>query len=114
MHAILPLTLPSTLFKAALTSVVVVSIFITANAHASSPDAWQDLYRKTGDACLQKSGLKKPKLIEGPVLFAHEVLYKVKGNWPQPHMKNKVGAVYCLHPYPEGEPEIVDVPKANK
>jgi hypothetical protein len=85
---------------------------ITA-AHASSPDAWNDLYRTTGEACLKQSGLKKPRLVEGPTTFAHAVLYKVQGRWPQSHMKNKIGRVYCLHPYPDGAPEIVDVPNAS-
>ncbi len=79
-------------------------------AHASSPDAWKVLYDATATACLKQSGLKKPKVIEGPVLFSSTILYKIKGTWPQAHMKGKTGKVYCLHPYPNGEPEIVDAP----
>jgi hypothetical protein len=75
---------------------------------ASSPDAWQALYDATAQACLKQSGLKKAKVIEGPVLFSAAILYKIKGVWPQAHMKGKTGRVYCLHPYPNGEPEIVD------
>ena len=79
-------------------------------AQASSPDAWKVLYEATATACLKQSGLKKPKAIEGPMLFANTILYKIKGAWPQAHMKNKTGKVYCLHPYPNGAPEIVEAP----
>jgi hypothetical protein len=81
---------------------------VISASQASSPDAWKDLYRTTGTACLQKSGLKNPKVIEGPTVFSHAVLYKIRGTWPQPHMKGKPGRVYCLHAYPHGEPEIVE------
>lgn len=77
-------------------------------SHASSPDAWQELYRTTAETCLQKSGLKNAKVIEGPITFSRDVLYKIKGTWPQFHMKGRTGRVYCLHPYPDGEPEIVE------
>ncbi len=80
------------------------------SALASSPDAWQALHSKTADACLRKSALKKPKIVEGPVLFSGAVLYRIKGTWSQPHMKGKTGKVYCLHPYPDGAAEIVDAP----
>lgn len=80
----------------------------TGHSSASSPDAWQVLYDTTAQACLKQSGLKKAKVIEGPVLFSSTILYKIKGVWPQAHMKGKTGKVYCLHPYPNGEAEIVD------
>ncbi len=88
----------------------VVVCMTAASAFASSPDAWQALRLATADACLKKSGLKKPKIVEGPVLFSGAVLYRIKGNWPQPYMKGRVGKVYCLHPYPNGAVEIVDAP----
>lgn len=78
------------------------------SAQASSPQAWDDLYRGTKQSCLKQSGLKNAKVVEGPVLFAGDVLYKIRGTWPQAHMKGKVGKVYCLHSYPNGEPEVVD------
>ncbi|CAL60373.1 hypothetical protein HEAR0138 [Herminiimonas arsenicoxydans] len=77
---------------------------------ASSPDAWKVLYDATATACVKQSGLKKPRVIEGPVLFSNVILYKIKGTWQQAHMKGRAGKVYCLHPYPNGEPEIVDAP----
>lgn len=80
------------------------------HSFASSPDAWQALYDTTAQACLKQSGLKKAKVIEGPVLFSNTILYKIKGIWPQAHMKGKSGKVYCLHSYPNGEAEIVDAP----
>lgn len=88
-----------------------LSIFLLSiaySASASSPDAWQELYRTTGQACLQASRLKDAKLIGAPVTFAHAVLYRINGVWPQAHMKGKKAKVYCLHPYPDGTPEIVE------
>lgn len=80
------------------------------SSHASSPGAWNDLYQQTAHACLAKSELKKARIIEGPAVFSHAVLYRIKGTWPQPHMRGKVADVYCLHPYPKGTPEIVERP----
>lgn len=92
------------------TTLAVAALSVTGFASASSPDAWQALYDTTATACLKQSGLKKAKVIEGPVLFSTTILYKIKGIWPQAHMKGKTGKVYCLHPYPHGEPEIIDAP----
>lgn len=89
---------------------IFTALGVVGSASASSPDAWQALYDTTAQACLKQSGLKKAKVIEGPVLFSNAILYKIKGVWPQAHMKGKTGKVYCLHPYPNGEPEIVDAP----
>lgn len=80
----------------------------TQNIYASSPDAWQQLYQQTGEACLQASGVKKAKLVGAPVTFSHAVLYRINGVWPQAHMKDKKAKLYCLHPYPNGMPEIVE------
>jgi hypothetical protein len=73
---------------------------------ASSSGAWHTLQADTRKACLAKSGLKKAKVIEGPIMFANTVLYRIGGTWPQPHMNGKYGKVYCLHRFPQGEPEI--------
>ncbi|WP_395825257.1 hypothetical protein [Collimonas sp.] len=75
-------------------------------AFASSSDSWNKLQADTRKACLAKSGFKQATVVEGPVMFANAVLYRIGGTWPQPHMKGKYGKVYCLHPFPKGEPEI--------
>ncbi|RBA24437.1 hypothetical protein EV677_0083 [Herminiimonas fonticola] len=89
---------------------IFAALSMVGSASASSPDAWQVLYDTTAHACLKKSELKKARVVEGPLLFSNTILYKIKGVWPQAHMKGKTGKVYCLHPYPNGEPEIVDAP----
>ncbi len=84
--------------------VITNSVFIFAafsmsgSASASSSDAWQVLYDTTAHACLKKSGLKKAKVIEGPLLFSNAILYKIRGVWPQAHMKGKTGKVLRMHP----------------
>ena len=87
-----------------------LALSVTGSSFASSPDAWQTLYKETAQACLKKSELKKAKVSEGPVVFSNTILYKIKGVWPQAHMKGKTGRMYCLHTYPNGEPEIVEAP----
>lgn len=97
-HALFGILLPLTIFG------------WTQNTYASSPEAWQQLYKQTGEACLQASGVKKAKLVGAPVTFPHAVLYRINGVWPQAHMKGKKAKLYCLHPYPDGAPEIVERP----
>jgi hypothetical protein len=77
-------------------------------AFASSPAAWDELYRSSSQACLQKSGLRDARILEGPITFSGAVLYRIGGIWPQAHMQGKIGKVYCLHPYPDGAPEIAE------
>ena len=88
--------------------VVATSFMLLSSAHASSADQWQKLKADTRAACLAESGFKQPKVLEGPIIFSNRVLYRVGGIWPQQHMKGKSGKVYCLHPYPDGGPEIVE------
>ncbi|HWU97156.1 MAG TPA: hypothetical protein VN114_01490 [Oxalicibacterium sp.] len=77
-----------------------------SGAMASSPEAWQTLYDTTAKACLQKSTLKDPRIVDGPVVFSGAIVYRIKGLLPQ--MSGQINSEYCLHPYPKGEPEIAE------
>ncbi len=79
---------------------------VSGSLSASSTDEWNKLQMNTRKSCLAKSELKNSKVIGGPIMFSHAVLYRVSGTWPQPHMKGKSAEIYCLHPFPQGEPEI--------
>lgn len=79
---------------------------IAGSAWASSPEAWQALYDQTAQACLQKSALKDARIVDGPVVFNKAIVYRIKGIQPQGN--GQVGSVYCLHPYPEGTPEVAE------
>jgi len=75
---------------------ILLGVLLAASglASASSGEAWNKLQADTRKACLAKSGFKNAKVVEGPVMFANAVLYRIGGNWPQPHMKGKYGKVY--------------------
>ena len=77
-------------------------------AHASSDAAWNKLKDDTRKACLAESGFRQARVLEGPVMFSHAVLYRIGGIWPQKHMHGKAGKMYCLHPFPDGKPEIAE------
>lgn len=81
-----------------------------SSAVASSPEAWQELYDNTAKACLQKSTLKDPRIVDGPVVFSGAIVYRIKGLLPQTNgqMSGQINSEYCLHPYPKGEPEIAE------
>ncbi len=96
-------TIRRTIFSSAF---ALAALSVSGHALASSPDSWQTLYDTTAQACLKQSALKEAKVIEGPIVFSNTILYKIKGIWPQAHMKGKEGKVYCLHPYPNGGAEI--------
>ncbi|MCA3667757.1 MAG: hypothetical protein INF10_01310, partial [Methylobacterium sp.] len=65
-------------------------------AFASSPDAWEELWKKSEAACLQASSLKQAK--SNVVLdFEAVVVRVVNGRFPQPHMNNAATTVYCLY-----------------
>lgn len=79
-----------------------------SSALASSPEAWQELYDTTAKACLQKSALKDPRIVDGPVVFSGTIVYRIKGLVPQPQTSGQISSEYCQHPYPKGEPEIAE------
>jgi hypothetical protein len=83
-----------------------ILVATASSALASSPDAWQALYDTTAKACLQKSALKDPRIVDGPVVFSGTIVYRIKGLVPQ--MSGQVSSEYCQHPYPKGEPEIAE------
>lgn len=74
-------------------------------AQASSPDAWNELWKKSEAACLKAAQLNKAK-VQAPVDFEAVVLRVVTGQYPQPHMKNASGTVYCLYSKATGKAEI--------
>jgi hypothetical protein len=79
-------------------------------AHASSSDAWAELYAKAGAACTKASGLNATKLRGQPVDFQAAVLMIVDGRYPQAHMKNAKGTSYCLYDKVSGKVEATEMP----
>lgn len=83
-----------------------ILIATTSGAWASSSEAWQALYDQTAQACLKNSTLKDPRIVDGPVVFNSAIVYRIKGLQPQGN--GQVTSAYCLHPYPNGTPEIAE------
>jgi hypothetical protein len=83
-------------------------VCMATNVHASSPEAWAELYAKSGEACLKAADLNGAKLRGQPVDFQGVVLLVVDGNYPQPHMKNARGTKYCLYDKKSGKTEVAE------
>lgn len=79
--------------------------FSGAAAMAASDDAWKELWKKSEAACLKAAKLNQAKA-QSPVDFEAVVLRVVNGRYPQPHMKNAAGTVYCLYDKKTGKAEI--------
>lgn len=89
--------------------VLLCSAFLASagGAFASSPDAWDDLWKKSEAACLKASKLRQAK--SNVVLdFEAVVVRVVNGRHPQPHLKNLPGTVYCLYDKKSGKTEIAE------
>ncbi|MEB0141310.1 hypothetical protein QN363_20040, partial [Undibacterium sp. CCC2.1] len=67
---------------------------IGSQANASSDQAWKDLDNAVIASCVKASQLKDVKPAGAAALFDDSIGYSalvLKGHYPQPHMKNKVG-----------------------
>jgi hypothetical protein len=82
----------------------------SGTALASSPDAWDALFRKAGEACRKASDLKEAKVAGNPIDFQDSVLVIVDGRWPQPHMKNAKARFACLYGKRTGKAEAQEMP----
>ncbi|WP_297834023.1 hypothetical protein [Pseudomonas sp.] len=80
---------------------LLASLMVAAGqAYASGDQAWSDLDKAVIDSCVKASQLKNVKPAGTAALFDDSVGYNallLKGHYPQPHMKNKVGTELCLY-----------------
>ncbi|MCZ8187850.1 MAG: hypothetical protein O9308_15850 [Beijerinckiaceae bacterium] len=90
-----------------LAAAVIGLAFVGQPAFAASDDAWKELWKKSEVACLKASRLNQAKA-QSPVDFEAAVLRVVTGRYPQPHMKNAAGTVYCLYDKKSGKAEIAE------
>lgn len=88
-------------------SALVILGVVGQTAFAASDDAWKELWKKSEVACLKASKLNQAKA-QSPVDFEASVLRIVTGRYPQPHMKNAAGTVYCLFDKKSGKAEIAE------
>ena len=79
------------------------------SAHASTPEAWAELFKRASAACVKASDLRKAKA-GTPVDFSDKVLVIVDGIYPQPHMKNARGRFVCLYDKRARTPEVAELP----
>jgi hypothetical protein len=90
--------------------VFALAILAAMPAHASSPDAWAELFKRASAACARASDLKKPRT-GTPVDFPDKVLVIVDGIWPQPHMKNAPARFACLYDKRSRTAEAAELPR---
>jgi hypothetical protein len=73
---------------------------LTAQAHASSPDAWANYDKAVLASCTKASGLKDAKPVGNAAQFDDRVGYTallLQGQYPQKHMKGTQGTELCLY-----------------
>ncbi len=73
---------------------------ITAQASASSSDAWKAFDKTLVDGCVAASSLKNAKAAGAPATFDDSIGYSallIKGQYKQASMKNKTGTELCLY-----------------
>jgi hypothetical protein len=73
---------------------------LTAQAHASSPDAWANYDKAVLASCTKASGLKDAKPVGNAAQFDDRVGYTallLQGQYPQKHMKGAQGTKLCLY-----------------
>ncbi|OTG66388.1 hypothetical protein B9T28_03780 [Acinetobacter silvestris] len=74
-------------------------VFTSYSAHASSEAAWKKNDQNLKTACIKVSQLKNTKVVSDIISFDDQVGYSalvLEGNYPQAHMKNKLGRELCL------------------
>ena len=77
----------------------VASSVITSVTFASSEQAWKKHDQDIKSACIKVSQLKNAKVVSNIMLFDDRVGYSallIQGQYPQAHMKNKMGQELCL------------------
>jgi hypothetical protein len=73
---------------------------LTAQAQASTPDAWAAFDKTVLASCTKASGLKAAKPVGNPAQFDDRVGYTallLQGQYPQKHMKGQQGTELCLY-----------------
>lgn len=80
-------------------------------AHASSPDAWADLRKRSDKACIAKSGLKAVKITGYIDTFEKVTVSTLEGTWPQPHMKGAKARFACVFDKQTGKAEAQELQK---
>ena len=88
------------------------SVLLTLNtAEASTPDAWEEHYKRVISSCTKASNLLNAQGVGKVILIDDYSALLVSGKYPQPHMKNKIGYMLCLY---NRETNKVSVSEANE
>lgn len=80
-------------------------------AHASSPDAWADLRKRSDKACIAKSQLKTARITGYVDTFETVTVSIVEGAWPQKHMKGAKAKFACVFDKRTGKAEAQELQK---
>ena len=88
-----------------------VTTAVAGVAHASSPDAWADLRKRSDKACIAASGLKAAKVTGYVDTFEAVAVSIVEGTWPQAHMKGAKAKFACVFDKKTGKAEAQELQK---
>lgn len=80
-------------------------------AHASSPDAWADLRKRSDKACIAKSQLKAARITGYVDTFETVTVSTIEGTWPQKHMKGAKAKFACVFDKRTGKAEAQELQK---
>jgi hypothetical protein len=88
------------------------AVFIAGlgTAHASTPQAWQELFAAAGRQCAAESGLLDAAALAQPIDLGDVVLVLVGGMWPQPHMKQAPAHLLCRYSKANGDTTVIELP----
>lgn len=90
---------------------LIAATALAGAAHASSPDAWSDLRKRSTKACVAASGLKSAKVTGYVDTFEAVTVSIVEGIWPQKHMKGAKAKFVCVFDKRTGKAEAQELQK---
>jgi hypothetical protein len=82
---------------------------VSGVAHASSPDAWADLRKRSDKACIAASQLKAARITGYVDTFEKVAVSTVEGTWPQKHMKGAKAKFVCVFDKQTGKAEAQEL-----
>lgn len=100
--------------RAVLTGLAAVACLAASQAQASSPQSWDRLRSRSEAACIQASGFRDARMTAYADSFAASTVAVIEGTWPQRHMKNMKGRVFCLFDKQSGRVEVAEPLAAGK
>ena len=88
---------------------LVAATALAGVAHASSPDAWLDLRKRSNKACIASTGLKGAKVTGYIDTFESVAVSIIEGVWRQKEMKGAKARFVCVFDKRTGKAEAQEL-----